>query len=62
MLYLPWRNESADLLEEYTDYISHYKNCQEIVTENEAKYTANLEDLTDYLQLVNEYGPPQHVW
>ena len=62
MLYLPWRNENADLLVGYMDYISHYQNCQEIITENEAKYTANLEDLTDYLQLLQGFGPPQHVW
>ena len=62
MLYLPWRKESTDLLDGYTDYISHYQHCQELITENEQKYTANLEDLTDYLHLFDESGPPQHLW
>ena len=41
---------------------SHYQHCQELITENEHKYTANLEDLTDYLHLFDESGPPQHLW
>ena len=57
MLYLPWRKESTDLLGGYTDYISHYQHCQELITENERKYTANLEDL-----IFDESGPPQHLW
>ena len=62
MLYLPWRNESTDLLGGHRDYTSHYQHCQEIILTNEKNYTANLEDLTEYLQLLNETGPPQHVW
>ena len=61
MLYLPRRNESTDLLGGHRDYTSHYQHCQEIILTNEKNYTANLEDLTEYLQLLNETGPPQHV-
>ena len=46
----------------HRDYTSHYQHCQEIILTNEKNYTANLEDLTEYLQLLNETGPPQHVW
>ena len=26
------------------------------------KYTTNLDDLMEYLQLLNVSGPPQHIW
>jgi len=61
-LYLPWRNESDDLLGRFQDYISHYQHCQEVAIQNERKYTTNIEDITEYLYLLNEAGPPQHVW
>ena len=62
MLYLPWRNETPDLLGGYQDYYSHYANCEDILVRNENKYTADVDDLMEYLQQLNKSGPPQHIW
>ena len=62
MLYLPWRNENSDILGGYPDYYSRYRSCETTVIRNESKYTANINDLMEYLQLLNDSGPPQHVW
>jgi len=39
MLYLPWYNESADLLGSYATYEDHYYHVRHIVDVNESKYT-----------------------
>ena len=62
MLYLPWRNEASDLLGGYPDYYSHFQSCEDILLRNEKKYTADIDDLMEYLQRLNESGPPQHMW
>ena len=62
MLYLPWRNETSDLLGGYQDYYSHHANREDILVRNENKYTADVDDLMEYLQQLNESGPPQHIW
>ena len=61
MLYLPWRDDASDLLGRYPYYYSHYQSCEDILLENEKKYTTYI-DLTEYLQQLNESGPPQHMW
>ena len=62
MLYLLWRNEASDLLGGHPDYYSHYQSCEDILLRNERKYTADIDDLMEYLQRLNESGPPQHMW
>lgn len=39
MLYLPWYNESIDLLGAYSSYEDHYNHVKRIILDNEAKYT-----------------------
>ena len=58
MLYLPWRNENSDILGGYPDYYSRYRSCENTIIRNESKYTANINDLMEYL---NDSGPPQHT-
>ena len=62
MLYLPWRNETSYLLGGYQDYYSYYASCEDIVIRNDNKYTADVDDLKEYLQQLNKSGPPQHIW
>ena len=62
MLYLPWRDEASDLLGGYPDYYSHYQSHEDILSENEKKYTTDIDDLMEYLQQLNESGLSQHTW
>lgn len=38
MLYLPWRNETTDLLANYNSYTEHYPNIQHIIKSKQVEY------------------------
>jgi hypothetical protein len=59
MLYLPWRDESSDLLGGYMDFHSHYEDD---ILENEQKYTQNATEIDEAIDDLTEHGPPQHAW
>jgi len=62
MLYLPWRNENADLLGGYPDFRSHYEvKCQDILA-NEQKFSHNATLINEAVDNLTEHGPPQHAW
>ena len=46
----------SDLLGEHPNYYSRNRSCED---RNESKYTANLDDLTEYFHKLNTSGPPQ---
>ena len=62
LLYLPWRNESVDLLGGYPDFCSHYENVSAIIIENEEKYSQNAALIEEGIEDLAMYGPPQHAW
>ena len=62
MLFLPWRNEQRDLLKDYPDYISHYKDVVDELMEQESKFTINLASTYSALEQLEQYGAPEHVW
>ena len=62
MLYLPWRNESTDLLGGYTDFRSHYEDKSEDILTNEKKYSQNATLIGEAMDDLSEHGPPQHAW
>ena len=41
MLYLPWIDESLDLLREYPDFRTHYEDKCDVILANERKYSQN---------------------
>ena len=45
MLYVPWRDESSDLLGGYMDFRSHYEDKIDDILENEQKYTQNATEI-----------------
>ena len=62
MLYLPWRNESTDLLGEYADFCSHYEDQSDVILANEQKYSHNASLIDEATDDLAEHGPPQHAW
>ena len=58
MLYLPWRDESSDLLGGYMDFRSHYEDKIEDILENERKYTQNATEIDEAIDDLAEHGPP----
>ena len=60
MLYVPWRDESSDLLGGYMDFRSHYEDNVEDILENERKYTQNATEIDAAIDDLAEHGPPQH--
>ena len=62
MLYLPWRNEEIDLISDFEDFKSHYDSVQNIVIENESKYSQNVDMVEQAMAVNNEIGPPEHIW
>ena len=57
MLYLPWRNEEADLLGGHASYQAHYQTAHSLVFQNEQRYNQVVHDPHELL----ESGSPQHV-
>ena len=62
MLYLPWRNENADLLGGYPDFRSHYEDKCDDVLANEQKFSHNATLINEAMDDLTEHGPPQHAW
>ena len=62
ILYFPWRNEDDDIIGGHQTYFAHYNQVKEIVHQNEAKYTSNVEAIDRALQDIDDDGPPEHVW
>ena len=62
MLYFPWRNEDTDLLADYTDFESHYRDVLDQITANEEKFNENLELIDDAIAQNADNGPPEHAW
>jgi DNA replication protein DnaC len=62
MLYVPWRDESSDLLGGYMDFRSHYEDKIDDILENERKYTQNATEIDEAIDDLTEHGPPQHAW
>ena len=61
MLYLPWRDESLDLLREYPDFRTHYED-KHVILANESKYSQNATLISEAMDDLTEYGPPRHAW
>ena len=55
MLYVPWRDESSDLLGGYIDFCSHYEDKLDIL-ENEQKYTQNATEIDEAIDDLSEHG------
>ena len=62
MLYVPWRDESSDLLSGYMDFHSCYEDKVDDILENERKYTQNATKIGEAIDDLTEHGPPQHAW
>lgn len=62
MLYVPWRDESTDLLGGYTDFRSHYENKINEIVLNEQKYTINATQIDEALDDLMDIGPPEYMW
>ena len=61
MLYLPWREESVDLIGEYPNFHSHYEDNVTAILDNEKKYSQNATLITETMDDLTEHGPPQHA-
>ena len=62
MLYLPWRDESTDLLGGYMDFRSHYEDKSDDILANEQKYSVNATLIGEAMDDLHERGPPQLAW
>ena len=62
MLYLPWRNENADLLGGYPDFRSYYEDKCDDILANEQKFSHNATLINDAMDDLTQHGPPQHAW
>ena len=62
MLYLPWREESVDLIGEYPNFHSRYEDNVTAILDNEKKYSQNAALITETMDDLTEHGPPQHAW
>ena len=62
MLYLPWRDESTDLMARYTNFESHYQDKSDVILANERKYSHNATLINEAVDDLTEHGPPQHAW
>ena len=62
MLYVPWRNESSDLLGGYMNFRIHYEDKIDDILENERKYTQNATEIDEAIDDLTEHGQPQHAW
>ena len=62
MLYLPWREESSDLLREYPDFRTHYEDKHDVILANKRKYSQNASLISEAMDDLTEYGPPRHAW
>jgi hypothetical protein len=62
MLYIPWRDEDIDLIGDYPDYESHYRNVVDQIIENEGKFSENVDLIDEAIELNADHGPPEHAW
>ena len=62
MLYFPWRNEDTDLLADYPDFESHYRDVLNQIIANEEKFNENMELIDDAIAQNADNGPPEHAW
>ncbi len=62
MLYLPWSDESTDLLGGYMDFHSRYEDMSDDILANERKYSQNASLISEAMDDLHEHGPPQHAW
>ena len=62
MLYLPWRDETSDLLGGYMHFRNHYEDKKDGILENERKYSQNATEIDEAIDDLTEHGPPQHAW
>ena len=62
MLFLPWRDEIRDLLKDYQNYSAHYNDVMNQLKEQESKFTANLALTYHAMEIMDQQGPPAHVW
>ena len=58
MLYFPWYDEQRDLLGGFSSYEEHYQHVQQIVIDNENKYT---QDNIDEIEFDDNQNP-EHGW
>ena len=62
MQFLPWRDEIRDLLKDYQSYSAHYNDVMNQLKEQESKFTANLALTYLAMGIMDQHGPPEHVW
>ncbi|XP_060596137.1 uncharacterized protein LOC132750210 [Ruditapes philippinarum] len=60
LLYLPWRNETNDLLME--TYQEKYKLTNDIIQQNKKLYEHNADELSNVLEEIEENGFPDDHW
>ena len=62
MLYIPWRDETVDLLAGRADFKSHYEVRADAILNNERKYSKNASLINEAMDDFHEFGPPTHAW
>ena len=62
MLYIPWRDETVDLLAGHPDFKSHYEHRADTILGNERKYSTNTSLIHEAMDDYHELGPPTHTW
>ena len=62
MLYIPWRDETVDLLAGRADFKSHYEERADAILDNERKCSKNASLIHEAIDNFHEFGPPTHVW
>jgi septation ring formation regulator EzrA len=60
MLYIPWRDESSDLLRGYMDFRSHYEDKIDDILANEWKYTENASEIDEAIDNLSMDHPSMH--
>ena len=62
MLYIPWRDETVDLLAGRADFKSHYEERADAILNNERKYSKNASLINEAMNDFHEFVPPTHAW
>jgi len=63
MLFMPWRNETKDLLDSFNTYSEAFTSKQDTVLNNKKKFEYFTDEVTDHIQQIVEGGIfPVSIW
>ena len=62
LLYLPWKNEKADLQDGHESHSEHFDSKKDLVESNENRLMSNAEMVDEAVENFQEHGPPTHAW